>query len=85
MPNCKSCYTPITWTISPAGKLLPLDSRPYVILLRDQLVAAPAPATTRYRIDQIGDELHAVKDPEGTYVSHWVTCPTREQHREAHR
>lgn len=69
------------WAISPAGKSMPLDARPYAVLVRDNVVKAEDARITRYRTEHRGEELHAVKDAEGAYVSHWQTCATRDQHR----
>jgi hypothetical protein len=33
------------------------------------------------RLETIGRTRYAVVDPEGLYVSHFATCPNREQHR----
>jgi len=78
MATCRQekCGVGMTWALSPRGARIPLDARPYAILARDELLGPKVTKTTRYRVESNwGDgETHAVADPEGTYVSHWVTC-----------
>ena len=88
MANCKSCDARIIWTLSPAGAKLGLDARTWDEL-NQQGVMVVGKAGVLYGINRNdAGELEAVRytgDPETAegklYVSHWITCPTREQHR----
>ena len=68
--KCRSCGREIIWTISPAGKRLPLDARAVTVYSIVEVDGGDAPdAEVAQRID---------KSP--VYVSHFLTCPTVEQH-----
>ena len=73
MPNvsaCSSCGRTIIWVLSPAGRAMPLTAKPVTI----------------YELDEGGpDDRHstdAIKADGGPYyISHFVDCPTREEHK----
>lgn len=86
MAECKSCHLAIEWTVSPTGAALPMDVRRFDDLIKAGVIVEPAPRIVRYSLDRtIAPGPHAVPDPAGQYVSHFVTCATRDQHRKASR
>jgi len=67
MSQCKSCGAEIIWCQTPAGKLMPLDSRP----------------ETRWVFGEAaghGDGTRTARSAQ-TYMSHFATCPDAAQHR----
>lgn len=75
--ECRGCAARMIWTTSPADRALPLDARSLVRLLAEGVITSGADRLTRYSIERRHGKLHAVKDPNGNYVSHWVTCTNR--------
>jgi len=73
--KCRSCGRAIIWTRLPKGALLPLDARPVTV----------------YTLGWTTETLQAqplARDPDGEplYISHFLSCPTVEQHtRDAKR
>lgn len=76
MANCKgeNCQLPMTWAKSPALQPIPLDARPYQILVNSGVIKADDPKIIRYRLESRAGDYHAVRDDAGTYVNHWQTC-----------
>lgn len=68
------------WVLSPTGKRMPLDARPFGVLIQSGVIGPNAANLTRYNTEDRGGELHAVKDAAGAYVSHFQTCPNAGQH-----
>lgn len=67
---CRSCGAEILWVLTANQKRMPVDALP---VENGNLVLDPAN----------GDVPHVrvVKAGEGTHVSHYVTCPQREEWR----
>jgi hypothetical protein len=71
--TCRSCGAAITWTVTVAGKRMPVDLE-------------PVPGGN---IDLVNGtaHVHGLSDaPDGLtprYVSHFVTCPHADSHRKA--
>jgi hypothetical protein len=74
--TCRSCGAAITWTVTVAGKRMPLDDQPHpdgtVLIDPDGRSRVPAKAdlinTTRPR-----------------WMPHWATSPHADSHRKAPR
>lgn len=77
-PNCWSCHKPIEWGRTAAGKPIPLDPEP---------VADGNLAIAREGVDGDLPLVRVVKADEEIWtsewrgISHFVTCPTANQHR----
>lgn len=69
--RCKSCGAELIWAVNPVtGAKVPLDAEP-----------AERPKGL-YRLDTSTDPPSATPARgELVYVNHFVTCPSREQHR----
>ena len=77
MATCKGerCQLPFSWATSPAGRPIPLDARPYQILVNSGIIKADDPKIIRYALENRAGQYHAVRDDAaGTYVNHWQTC-----------
>lgn len=77
MATCKgeNCRLPMSWAISPNNQRIPLDARPYQVLVNSGIVKTDDPKIIRYKLEKRRGEYHAVRDDEaGTYVNHWQTC-----------
>lgn len=73
--HCWSCGKPIKWGITAAGKPIPLDPDP---VPNGNLAIGPGdPAKVRVLLD---DE-EPVRASEWRGVTHFVTCPTANLHR----
>ncbi len=72
--QCSSCRAPVYWIVTASGAKMPVDCEPegcrrpmLGASARDRIIHALQP-----------DELPSV---DGVGVSHFVTCPNRDQHR----
>lgn len=65
--RCSSCGAEIIWTVTAAGKRMPVDSAPVgkVTVLRTNAADALTPLSRQ--VDH--------------FVSHFATCPNAQQHR----
>lgn len=68
--SCRGCGAPIVWAKDAAGHSIPLDPRPPVYRVTDQL---PAPAAERLTEQHLNGPLVAAM------VSHFATCPKAAQ------
>lgn len=68
--RCRSCDAPIEWAITPKGQRMPLD------------VASHPDANL---IIDDGGIVRVVGKGHGIRISHFVTCPQRDQHRKRGR
>lgn len=65
MPKCKSCGAEILWVTTAAGKSTPVDEK-----------------TTRVAmLIEEGEGNFKIGEVAKGHVSHWVTCPTANEHR----
>jgi hypothetical protein len=68
---CRSCGAEITWTITVAGKRMPLDNRPTqdgtVVIDPDGRARVPAKADLQFA--------------RLRFTPHWATCPHADTHR----
>lgn len=86
--HCRSCGAPVIWRITPKGKRTPLDPDPRDdgnIVIADTHELAAALGTVYGRAVTLGgDRLQRARAAPGRdlYVSHWATCPDRQQWRE---
>ncbi len=87
--RCTSCNREIIWSTSPSGAKLPLDARPvtaYFLVEHSGLVGPQALAVKAY-IEEAMRKQEAIEQSGGPvvlpalYISHFLTCPTVEQHR----
>lgn len=76
--RCRSCRAAIRWVRMTSGKANPLDPRP--IDTGNIAIRPDGPDLTGYTLTGADlDEARA--DGEALYISHFVTCPSRDQHR----
>ena len=69
--HCRSCGRNIIWTESPTGAKLPLDPRPVTTYAIRERPDTAVPLAV----------VDAADDPAAKqYVSHFLTCPTVDQH-----
>lgn len=79
MSRCRSCTAEVFWARTASGKLIPIDAEPvdggnvHVVTRR----ADGTPATIRVATQ---DEL-GIHPDKSTYVSHFATCPSANEHR----
>ncbi len=66
MTRCRSCDAPIVWATTPSGRKMPLSA------------VADGHGNVRLRSDGVA---LVVALGEGSYVSHFATCPQAAQHR----
>ena len=77
MSRCKSCTAEVFWARTASGKLIPIDAEPveggnvHVVTRR----VDGTPATVRVAKEEL---VHPGYD---TYVSHFATCPSANEHR----
>ena len=74
---CKSCGAPVVWTVTHNGKAMPVDADPVengnIVLRRDgETVVAEYPGR---------EHPSLFEAPRPRYVSHFATCPERDQWR----
>lgn len=85
--ECSSCGAPILWAWTRKGARLPLDASPdpaageYEIVEPEHRPHPDAPASPLVAHVRPGSASLFETPPR--YVSHWKTCPTREEHRRA--
>ncbi len=77
MGVCRSCNAAIIWSISPAGKTLPLDGKP-ILSIDDVRLGSHS---TLYRLVGVRAlKAFLTSDPAPLYISHFATCPNASQH-----
>jgi len=66
MNTCSSCGAEIIWTVTVAGKRMPVDAKPEkrVVLKQNE-----------------GDPLTPLSRVVDTFISHFATCPHAARHR----
>lgn len=88
-PNvCRSCAAPIRWAVAASsGRTMPLDAAPTLdgnIELVDHGPRWEGGEMERRAVVFAGLELHAARERGAVlYLSHFVTCPNRDEHRRA--
>lgn len=65
--TCSSCGEPILWAVTEAGKRMPVDPKSEKRLILEPNGHSPEAAPRARMVD--------------TYVSHFVTCVSADQHR----
>lgn len=93
MSRCRSCQAPIFWTITTAGKLIPLDASDQ----GEYMAPKPTPGglvefTGQTRPGRDGAPLREVAvhpqpplDDVRRFTAHFATCPNAETHRKTRR
>jgi hypothetical protein len=68
MATCSSCGAEIIWTVTEAGRRMPIDAKPEKrVVLRKQE----------------NDPLTPLARVVDTFISHFATCPNAARHRSA--
>ena len=82
LTHCRSCGSPIVWTITANGKRMPVDADPVEVRNGFELVDPDGAVVQFDGLEEVVDdaELRAVyrkaAPGERLYVSHFSTCPT---------
>ena len=72
MNACRSCGAPVTWTVTDAGKRMPVDPEPHPD--GNVLIAPPAQSWDPPRATVLGPlEIQAAT--AALHRAHFVTCP----------
>lgn len=78
--ECGSCRAPIVWALSPAGAKSPIDVYPHAEK-GNVLLSAPTGFGAVLAVTLSKDALRLARERRlPLRLSHWVTCPDREQH-----
>jgi len=64
--KCSSCGAEIVWTLTAAGKRMPVDAKP-----EKRIAIRPNPADPLTPLSRVVD----------VFVSHFATCPHADRHR----
>lgn len=75
--RCASCKAPIEWAQTAKGKSIPLDPE----LAEDSPLRARANIVIAGRLSSGTRVIAVMKPGEGTYVTHFATCPHADDHR----
>lgn len=74
---CRSCRRPLLWLRTGGGKHMPVDPDP---VLGGNLLADTRRGTVEVVHEQA--RIDAEERGEPLYVSHFVTCPNADEHRQ---
>jgi hypothetical protein len=71
LSHCKSCKSPIYWTVTPKGKRMPVDAKPVEVGGNVVLIHRPE-----------GDPIaKVVAVGQGSHTAHFTSCPDAEEHK----